>query len=188
MKAFTALAVGDYILCYNLFTQLIVDKGAVEALAYYLGRARCALHMQQYKGVSANAVRVLSSDPYSAEAIVLLATAMFELIGNVNAAIINLRFCVTVVSPEDTHMCGQLLRRYSPIAQLLQVVESFLVAKSFGNAMATLRTLLQGSHAGTLARSAPLTSRVQVDLCVSGLRALCQVSQREADERVNEIN
>ena len=64
--------------CYNLFTQLIVDKGAVEALAYYLGRARCALYMQQYKGVSANAVRVLSSDPYCAEAMVLLATAMFE--------------------------------------------------------------------------------------------------------------
>ena len=49
MKAFTAMAVGDYMQCYNLFTQLIVDKGAVEALAYYLARARCALHMQQYK-------------------------------------------------------------------------------------------------------------------------------------------
>lgn len=162
--------------CYNLFTQLIVDKGAVEALAYYLGRARCALYMQQYKGVSANAVRVLSSDPYCAEAMVLLATAMFELIGNVDAAITNLRFCVTVVSPEDTRMCGQLLRTYSPIARLLHLAESSLVAKNFEHAMATLRSLFRGSHAATLARSAPLTGRAHVNLCVSGLRAMCQVS------------
>ena len=46
MKAFAAMAVGDYMRCYNLFTVLITDKGAVESLPYYLGRARCALHMQ----------------------------------------------------------------------------------------------------------------------------------------------
>ena len=62
MKAFAAMAVGDYMRCYNLFTVLITDKGAVESLPYYLGRARCALHM---KAMTLTLTVILTSNAYA---------------------------------------------------------------------------------------------------------------------------
>ena len=183
-KAFAALAVGDYFKCMKLFTRLITKMGAVEANEYYIGRARCALKIRQYKGVSSNAIRVLSSDPYNADAMFLLSSAMYQLIGNVDAAIINLRFCVTFVSPEDAQECGRLLRRLMPIAGLLANAQKAQNMRQFKHAVKIFQVLLHAPHVTQVQQSVPLTTFVWTELCATGLQhvhKLCSVDPNASE-------
>jgi len=97
MQGLTAHAMGNYVEAANHFTAAL--DVAKHSTFLHLLRADCGLRLDNYMLVRYDTTMVLQQDPASARALALLGRALFDIVGQVDAATSNLRHCLRYNSP-----------------------------------------------------------------------------------------
>jgi hypothetical protein len=139
-RAVRAHALGDYPTSHRHLSDALAT--AMESQELFLLRADCALHMGEYTSVKHDALRVLRAAPRSTRAVYLISAASFKILADLNATLVNLRFCLRIDAKYQP--CARLYTTAAALDAAFKNADEATVAGDYGDALKAYATAADG--------------------------------------------